>query len=570
MLKKIKVKNFRSLDNFYMDFNEGLNVIIGENDTGKTSLIDSMKILLNEERIDIDDFRDESKDVTIELETNDEIYKMTIEAKGLRPILESKPSKEKCKKIQYEINSEDFIKKSGEEQREIIKEYCKTFTVNYRANIKIETLINNINSKIEEITENDSFIKPKEIHYPISFLGSRTFENANTFFDNTFFKELKQNIWNHKIENKSIKDHLTIEINKFKDEALDSNNIPELYESLAEFLPDFKKIDVTIEPDPKMNLNITVNLFNSNNQKISLEKMGDGTNRRTTMAIFKHKRDKDDLCYVFDEPDTHLHIKAQLDIFNLFKDLTKENKQVIITTHSPFLINEVNPNDIKLMFLDSENKTHVKSLAENIEPHFLNELGITNLDLFFTNKLIIVEGESEQLFLPKFYHKIYGLPISHQFVKIVKAEGITEIPKFVKIIKNAFSNTNIFIMMDNDANENTENKLSEIINQYDDLSQDHVFRLGENEFEDSFTDEVLIKSINDYLAETNETYVKITSDDIYDMRKSPKKFSKEINTFIHRNTHKSLKKPLLAKHLANNANTEDVDENILKLFELIK
>jgi len=53
------------------------------------------------------------------------------------------------------------------------------------------------------------------------------------------------------------------------------------------------------------------------------------------------------------------------------------------------------------------------------------------------------------------------------------------------------------------------------------------------------------------------------------MRNSSKKFSKEINRFIHSNTHKSLKKPLLAKYLANNANKEDVDENILKLFELI-
>ncbi len=570
MLKKIKVKNFRSLDNFCMTFNNGLNVIIGENDAGKTSLIDSMKILLNEARIDLDDFRDKSKEVIIELKTSDEIYKMTIHPEGLKSILESKPSKEKCEKIQGEINSEEFAEKLEEEQREIIKGYCKIFAVTYRTNAKIETLITNINAKIEELFENNSFIEPKEIKYPISFLGSRTFENTNSFFDNTFFKELKQNIWNHKIENKSIKDHLTTELNKFKDEALNPDNIPELYKSLAEFLPDFKKIDVTIEPDPKINLNINVTLLNSNNQKISLEKMGDGTNRRTTMAIFKHKRDKDDLCYVFDEPDTHLHIKAQLEVFNLFKELTKDNKQVIITTHSPFLINEVNPNDIKLMFLDSNNKSNVKSLTEDTEPQFLNELGITNLDLFFTNKLIIVEGESEQLFLPQFYRKIYGFPISHYFVKIVKAEGITEIPKFVRIIKNAFSNTNIFIMMDNDANENTENKLQEIINQYDDLSQDQVFRLGEDEFEDSFTDEVLVKSINDYLDETNETNVRITSGDINRMRDSSKKFSKEINIFIHSNTQKSLKKPLLAKHLANNANEENVDENILKLFDLIR
>ena len=45
MLKSIKIKNFRSLKNFNMEFNSGLNVIIGENDAGKTSLIDSLKIL---------------------------------------------------------------------------------------------------------------------------------------------------------------------------------------------------------------------------------------------------------------------------------------------------------------------------------------------------------------------------------------------------------------------------------------------------------------------------------------------------------------------------------------------
>ncbi len=192
MLKKIKVKNFRSLDNFCMTFNNGLNVIIGENDAGKTSLIDSMKILLNEARIDLDDFRDKSKEVIIELKTSDEIYKMTIHPEGLKSILESKPSKEKCEKIQGEINSEEFAEKLEEEQREIIKGYCKIFAVTYRTNAKIETLITNINAKIEELFENNSFIEPKEIKYPISFLGSRTFENTNSFFDNTFFKELKQ------------------------------------------------------------------------------------------------------------------------------------------------------------------------------------------------------------------------------------------------------------------------------------------------------------------------------------------------------------------------------------------
>lgn len=568
MLKHIKVTNFRSLDNFSMDFNEGLNVIIGENDAGKTSLIDSIKILFNESKIECEDFRDEEKNITIELESNDTTYRMLVEPKTLKTLLESRPSSETCEKIYTEINSEGFKDKTDDEQRKILKDYCKLFGIGFRSNSKIETITNNLNSQLEEIRDTNSFIEQKSLDYPISFLDGKEFENMNTFFEKSFFKELKQNIWDYQIEDRTIKTHLTELITKFKDEALSEENAKELYENLSEFLPNFKEIDVFIEPDPQMNFNIDVNLLNSNNQQISLKKMGDGTNRRTTMAIFKHKQDKNDLCYVFDEPDTHLHIKAQLDIFNLFNDLTEDNKQVIITTHSPFLINEINPKDIRLLSLDSNNTSNIKTLTEESEPQVLNDLGINNIDLFFTNKLIIVEGESEQLFLPKFYQKIYNRPLSHKFVKIVKAEGIREIPNVVRITKNAFPDTPMYILMDNDSKE-TEEKLKELIKTYDDLTWDNIFIIGDKEFEDTFTNEVLVKSINDYLTALNTTEERITIEKIVELRASKYGLSTAISNFIQQNTRKSLTKPLLAKFLAKNANKEDVDEKIIKLFELL-
>ena len=569
MIKHIRVTNFRSLDNFSMNFNEGLNVIIGENDAGKTTLIDSIKLLFNKITIDKDDFRDEEKEITIELETNESIYKMNVKSEDLKPNFKSKPSKEKCDSIINEINSEEFEKMVEEEQREILKKYCDTFGITYRSNSKVETIVNKINLEVTEITENNVFIEQKQLNYPISFLGSKEFENMNSFFENTFFKELKQNIWYHKIGDKTIKHYLDLEINKFKEEVLSEENTEELYQTLSEFLPQFKEIELDIQQESKITLNINVNLLNSKGQEISLEKMGDGTNRRTTMALFKHKQDKDDLCYIFDEPDTHLHIKAQLDIFRLFKDLTSNNKQVIITTHSPYLINEVNPNDIKLLFLDSDNKSNIKVLSEETESDFLKDLGISNIDLFFTNKLVIVEGESEELFLPIFYEKIFGFPIAHKFIKIVKAEGIYDISNFVRVIKDTFPSTNIFIMMDNDASDKEENKLDKIIRKYDDLSQENIFRIGTIEFEDSFTDEVLVKSINDYLKEIGCNDIEISTDDVKKMKEKEVKFLMKLKIFLYESYFAKLEKPRLAKFLAKNASKEDIDENILKLFELL-
>ena len=97
MLKSIKIKNFRSLKNFNMEFNQGLNVIIGENDAGKTSLIDSLKILFSKKKIDVNDFNEIENAVTIELEDNDFIYFMEsqISEENIINSFKIKPSIEK-------------------------------------------------------------------------------------------------------------------------------------------------------------------------------------------------------------------------------------------------------------------------------------------------------------------------------------------------------------------------------------------------------------------------------------------------------------------------------------------
>jgi len=552
-----------------MEFNEGLNVIIGENDSGKTSLIDSLKILFNEKKVDVNDFNNFNEIIEIQVETDDNIFLANI-SPSENPIIKykSQPSKDKCSGIMSELKSEEFRAQSDDVIRNKLKDYCKIFSVTYRKTSKIETIIKNLHEKIEKIHSENKYIESKKLDYPISFLGSKEFENMNNFFENSFFKEFKQKIWNEEIQGKSIYDYLELKIDKFKEEILDKHNAKDLYKNLSDFLPNFKKIDMDIEPDPKLNLNIDVKFLNSKNEQISLEKMGDGTNRRTTMAVFKHKSDKEDLCYVFDEPDAHLHIKAQLDVLHLFEDLTNNNKQVIITTHSPFLINEINPNDIKLMYLDNENISYVKEFTEKIETKYLADLGINNLDLFFTQKLIIVEGESELIFLPKFYEKVYGEPITHKFVKILKAEGIDEIPRFVQITKEAFSNTNIIILMDNDASQKTENKLKNIIKEYN-LSEEQIFKLGDKEFEDSFSDETILQSINDYLKDISNEENIITIEEIEEIRKC-KKFSKEIEKIFYEKTKQPFKKPLFAEYLVKNCTKNDVDAQISKLFNLIR
>lgn len=571
MLKKIKVENFRSLDNFKTEFNKGLNVIIGENDVGKTSLIDSLKILFNDKQIDNNDFRNKEKQIKIELETEELIYKFTSKLIEGKPenVYENKPTQKIFNEFFNIIKSEEFTSKSDDEKRNILKKYCSFLNISLRVNSNPETLIKNIEDKMGQSYENSNYIENKQLIYPISFLGSKKFDDMNSFFEDTFFKEFKQDIWDKKFDEITINELINKQIDLFKDKVLSEENTKELYDILSVFLPNFKEIKLETYPDPKITLNIDVNFLNTDGQEISLEKMGDGTNRRTTIALFRYKQDKNDLCYVFDEPDTHLHIKAQLDILNLFKVLTSSNKQLIITTHSPFLINEVSTNDIKFMKLDEDNKSTIFSLTEDVSSQFLKDLGISNIDLFFTDKLLLVEGVSEEIFIPIFFKKIYDYPINHKFIKIVKAEGIKDIPNFVRVIKDTFPDTNIFVLMDNDASDKDESKLDNLLRKYDGISQENIFRLGNQEFEDSFSNEILVKSINYYLKRKLTVDEEIDVKEIEDIRKKSGKFSANLNNLLLKQFGIELKKPDLAEILASHSKLEDVDETLLNLFKTL-
>ena len=46
MLTKIQIKNYRAFKDFSLDFTDGLNVIVGDNDAGKSTLLEAVNLAL--------------------------------------------------------------------------------------------------------------------------------------------------------------------------------------------------------------------------------------------------------------------------------------------------------------------------------------------------------------------------------------------------------------------------------------------------------------------------------------------------------------------------------------------
>ena len=123
---------------------------------------------------------------------------------------------------------------------------------------------------------------------------------------------------------------------------------------------------------------------------------------------------------LLDEPGHTLHPMAQKDLSLFFNSLA-ENKQLIYTTHSPFLVDSMNITKTKVVYSDSKGKTKIsddltikkKEAQKSIYP-INSAIGITISDtMLIGTKPIIVEGISDQIYLTH----IKRILLQNRFIK---------------------------------------------------------------------------------------------------------------------------------------------------------
>lgn len=152
---------------------------------------------------------------------------------------------------------------------------------------------------------------------------------------------------------------------------------------------------------------------------------------------------------LIDEPEICLHPSAIRDISRtLYQLAEKENWQVMLSTHSPILINlSCDNTTIVRVERDPENSirgtTIFRRNQPRLDPHELEELKLLNLidpyvtEFFFGGKTILVEGDTEYA---AFKYVIAKSPSVEQFnnLHIVRARGKSTLCLLAKIM-NSFN-----------------------------------------------------------------------------------------------------------------------------------
>lgn len=160
-----------------------------------------------------------------------------------------------------------------------------------------------------------------------------------------------------------------------------------------------------------------------------ISRHGTGLQNLVLVAMFRHRItsvENVEPILAIEEPEAHLHPHAQR---RLFKDLDEIKGPVLLTTHSPAIVEHANP--LSIVRLHTVRPDEVA--AQQLDPQKIDGDDLKLLarlirggraDAFFARVLIVVEGPSEVIALPAFADSM-DCDLDRDCVSVVPADGNT-------------------------------------------------------------------------------------------------------------------------------------------------
>jgi putative ATP-dependent endonuclease of the OLD family len=466
-IKRLKLQNFKRFKSFTIDFEDDINILIGDNECGKSSILSAINLVLSGSKGKVD---------AIGLES-------LFNADVIHTFLTSAKEYSKLPTLFIEVyldeqTNPDLNGKNNSENR-----LCD--------GLRLECVPNDeLSKEITEVLSQADVVFPFE-YYSIRFntfqgegyTGYRRFVK-HLLLDNSLIssdyaiREYVNDMYN---ANASI-----IEKNKHQNEYRKSK---ELFTKniLQDLNLRLNEYTFAIKHNSKANMETDLTL---NDNDVHIENKGKGKQCFVKTEFALSRSPKNLNVVLIEEPENHLsHINMKKLISRI--DESKD-KQLFISTHSNMISARL---DLRKCILINSNSTvpvKLSNLPEATARFFIKAPDNNILDFILSKKVILVEGDAEYMLMESFFERTSGNKLANSDVHILAVDG-TSFKRYLDIAK--LLNIKTSVIRDNDGDYN-----SNCVQNYSDYPEPHLKLFADTNNANS-TFEICIYNANSTLCE---------------------------------------------------------------------
>lgn len=414
-LLKIKLKNFRSY-NDQVELSIGdLTTLVGKNDIGKSSILEALDIFFNKGKGAIKMDKDDVNKKCLSNDDTETEIALTFDQFPSSIVIDS--TNETSLDDEYLLNSENYLEiikryKNGGSEKVFIKsnhpsnENCSDLLLkkqkdlqkiikeqeieceNKTRNAVMRTAIWNhysddLNLQETEIdvTKGDtkSIWDKLENYLPLYslFQSDRKNSDGDNEVQDPLSEAVKQIMNNEEIQETLAQVAEKVESKLTEVAGLTLNKLREMNPEIADSL------NPVIPPSDSLKWNdVFKKVSIAGDEDIPINKRGSGVKRLILLNFFRAEAERRKLeqnipsiIYAIEEPETSQHTAHQKMLINALLELSNtDNTQILLTTHSPVIVKELDFGHLRLILLEDEEKV-VKSVLPGQLPYpSLNEV----------------------------------------------------------------------------------------------------------------------------------------------------------------------------------------------------
>ncbi len=494
-IRKIRINNYRNFNNFEMEFNDGLNVIIGPNNSGKTGLMHAIGLLSCPSDISIHDFNKNNLTQFRSLYMN-EAPKITLEYDVEHKIIEDDTTDESIIKLLPFLGIEKIMESRSESEEGVEYNIFATIQSTFYLDSKF---LEDYRKEVKGVNDFDEYFAMLSRYVNSYYVWRYTNGNTETNVDSKLAREIFDIQYINAERTgtdvaKEIKKEITFLLRDSKKKIEYDNFLLRVDGELKNILePSITKMSELFEKEDneiglaKGNISITSQINSKlsaedsyiteikdtkSNYNLPLEYNGLGYNNLVNIYMLiklsEIKKGVDFKILCLEEPEAHLHPAMQYKLFKYIRNLNDNNKlnqQVFVTTHSSNItavagldnmymiqynrqgeVSDCYQQSLKQQLTDYD----VETIKSEAKKHLNKFLDVTRSDMLFADKVILVEGIAEKMLLPIFMDKA-GCSYEDEHISIVEIGG-KHFQYFIEVFNDNPVKKKILCITDNDFN----------------------------------------------------------------------------------------------------------------------